>query len=139
MQLLTALLAGLLFGAGLLVSGMSDPANVLGFLDVAGRWNPRLAFVMAGAIGVAAPAFAWMRRHAHTVNGDPVTLPDRRSITTRLVGGSALFGVGWGLVGLCPGPALVVAGQGVPQAMAFVAALAAGLALVSRTFPNGSK
>lgn len=125
-----ALLAGLLFGTGLIVSGMSDPARVLGFLDVAGAWNPSLAFVMGGAILVAAPAFAWARRHGRSWNGELIELPDRRLVTPRLVGGSVLFGLGWGLVGLCPGPALVVAAQGVPKAIVFLVALASGLAFV---------
>lgn len=131
MQLASALLAGLLFGGGLLISGMSDPARVLGFLDVAGAWDPSLAFVMAGAIAVAAPAFAWVRRHERTLRWEPVSLPDRRTLTPRLIGGSALFGLGWGLVGLCPGPALVVTALGVPRALAFVVPLAIGLALAS--------
>lgn len=126
-----ALLAGVLFGAGLLVSGMSDPANVIGFLDVAGDWNPSLAFVMGGAILVALPAFAWARRHRRTLRGEPLALPDRWHITFRLIAGSVLFGLGWGLVGLCPGPAIVVAAQGVPKAIVFLVALALGLAVVS--------
>jgi len=129
--ILWALLAGVLFGAGLIVSGMSDSANVLGFLDVTGAWNPSLAFAMGGAILVAAPAFAWVRRHGRTLQGQPVRLPDRRHITAPLVLGSVLFGLGWGLVGLCPGPAVVVAAQGVPKACAFLIALALGLAVAS--------
>lgn len=131
-SVLWALLAGVLFGSGLIVSGMSDPANVLGFLDVAGEtWNPSLAFVMGGAILVAAPAFARARRHGRTLAGATLQLPGRSRVTLPLVGGSVLFGLGWGLVGLCPGPALVVAAQGVPTALAFVAALAAGLGIVT--------
>jgi uncharacterized protein len=132
MQLLVSFAIGLLFGGGLLLSGMANPQNVLGFLDVTGAWNPALAFVMAGAIGVAAPVFAWVRRHPRTLGGAPVVLPARGKVTSRLVLGSALFGVGWGLAGLCPGPALVLLGQGgAPLAYAalFVAAMAAGLAL----------
>ncbi|HUD35188.1 MAG TPA: DUF6691 family protein, partial [Variovorax sp.] len=100
-SVLWALLAGVLFGSGLIVSGMSDPANVLGFLDVAGgAWNPSLAFVMGGAILVAAPAFARARRHGCTLAGAPLQLPGRSRVTLPLVGGSVLFGLGWGLVGL---------------------------------------
>lgn len=131
-------LAGVLFGAGLIVSGMSDPVNVLGFLDVAGAWNPSLAFVMGGAILVAAPAFAWARRHGRTLSGQSLQLPDRSRITPRLVFGSALFGLGWGLVGLCPGPALVVAVQGVPTAMVFLGGLLLGLALAVSWGRRGS-
>jgi uncharacterized membrane protein YedE/YeeE len=114
----TAFLAGLVFGVGLLVSGMADPAKVIGFLDVAGRWDPSLAFVMAGAILVGFFAFARARR-----------LPQRREIDTRLVGGSIVFGVGWGLAGFCPGPALVDLGAGIDKATVFVIALVAGMLL----------
>lgn len=130
-----ALLAGLVFGAGLLLSGMADPANVLGFLDVAGAWNPALAFVMGGAIAVAAPVFAWVRRHPRAWDGSTTTLPARGPVTPRLLVGSALFGVGWGLAGLCPGPAVVLLGQGgstLGYAAAFVLSLVAGLALARR-------
>ncbi len=119
---LIAALAGLLFGLGLVVSGMVMPAKVLGFLDLAGAWDPSLAFVMAGAIAVGLPAFAWARRAK-------VKLPDSTRIDRRLVGGSLLFGVGWGLAGLCPGPALVVAGLGDLKALLFVAAMLVGMAL----------
>lgn len=132
MRWLTAFAIGLLFGAGLLLSGMADPANVLAFLDVAGAWNPSLALVMAGAIGVAAPAYAWVRRHPRTLGGEPIALPPRGPVTPRLAAGSVLFGVGWGLVGLCPGPALVWLGQGGPaltQAALFAASLGGGLRL----------
>ena len=132
MQSAIAFLAGLLFGAGLLLSGMSDPGRVLGFLDVAGNWDPSLAFVMAGAIAVAAPAFAWMRRHGRTLGGTPVQLPPRFGLTWRLLAGSVLFGLGWGLAGLCPGPALVLAGQGQLYGLVFVVALGVGLVLVAR-------
>jgi hypothetical protein len=127
MQALVALAAGLLFGLGLLISGMSDPIVVLGFLDVAGRWNPSLAFVMVGAIAIAAPAFAYVRRTRRTLGGAPIELPDRTRIDARLVFGSAIFGMGWGLAGLCPGPALVLLGRGLLYAMIFVGAMAAGL------------
>jgi uncharacterized membrane protein YedE/YeeE len=132
MRIVIALIAGFMFGAGLIVSGMSDPANVIGFLDVAGAWNPSLAFVMGGAILVAAPAFALARRRGRDLGGEPIELPPTRGITARLVTGSALFGVGWGLAGLCPGPALVFAATGTPYALVFVAALAVGLILAAR-------
>ncbi|MGM9480780.1 DUF6691 family protein [Roseateles sp. NT4] len=119
---LIAALAGLLFGLGLVVSGMVLPAKVLGFLDLAGAWDPSLAFVMAGAIAVGLPAFAWARRAK-------LKLPDSTRIDRRLVGGSLLFGAGWGLGGLCPGPALVVAGLGDLKALVFVAAMLVGMAI----------
>lgn len=116
--ILTALLAGLVFGLGLLISGMSDPGKVIGFLDVAGRWDPSLAFVMAGAVLVGFFAFARQRK-----------LPQRRDIDARLVGGSIVFGIGWGLAGFCPGPALVDFGAGIDQATVFVIAMFAGMLL----------
>ncbi|TPQ32871.1 hypothetical protein C2U71_29895, partial [Burkholderia ubonensis] len=97
MQAGFAFLAGLLFGAGLIVSGMANPEKVLGFLDLAGRWDPSLAFVMAGAIGVAVFAFAWAKRRTLSLLGLPIQLPAARAITVRLVAGSAVFGIGWGL------------------------------------------
>lgn len=119
-NVLTAALAGLIFGLGLIVSGMVVPAKVLGFLDLAGAWDPSLAFVMVGAIAVGLPAFAWARRA-------DVKLPESTRIDRRLAGGSVLFGIGWGLAGLCPGPALVVAGLGDAKALGFVAAMLAGM------------
>jgi len=124
-----AFLAGLVFGLGLLLSGMADPAKVLGFLDLAGAWDPSLAFVMAGAIGVGAIAFALARRRRASLLGDPIQSPTRSRIDRRLVAGSLLFGVGWGLAGFCPGPALVALGLGNAKAIVFVLAMLAGMAL----------
>ena len=121
-----ALLAGALFGSGLIVSGMADPARVLAFLDVGGDWNPGLAFVMASALAVAAPAYAWARRHRPQI---AATLPARWPPDARLIAGAVLFGLGWGLSGLCPGPALVGAAGGALPMLAFVAAMAAGMRL----------
>lgn len=104
MQAGFAFLAGLLFGIGLIVSGMANPQKVLGFLDLAGRWDPSLAFVMAGAIGVAVFAFAWAKRRTRTWLGLPMQLPAVRAITVRLVAGSAVFGIGWGSPGSARGP-----------------------------------
>lgn len=129
-----AALAGLIFGLGLILSGMTNPANILAFLDVAGHWDPRLAFVMGGAVLIAIPAFAYARRHPASPLGQPFQLPPSRTlITARLVIGATIFGVGWGLSGLCPGPSLVLAGSGNFAAVVFVAATAAG-ALLSRRF-----
>lgn len=124
---LVAALAGLLFGLGLIVSGMADPARVLGFLDLAGDWNPALAFVMAGALAVGLPAFAWARRRERAVLGQPVQWPTATRVDRRLVLGSLLFGAGWGLAGICPGPALVLLGAGEGGAWVFVAAMVAGM------------
>ncbi|ALP67162.1 MULTISPECIES: YeeE/YedE family protein [Paraburkholderia] len=125
----TALLAGLLFGVGLMVSGMANPAKVLSFLDLTGRWDPSLAFVMAGAIAVGSLAFFAARRHDRSFLGLPMQLPVSTAITPRLVLGSAAFGIGWGLAGFCPGPALVALGAGYPKAVGFVAAMVAGMAV----------
>ncbi len=127
MQILTSLLAGLVFGFGLILSGMADPAKVLGFLDLAGAWDPSLALVMGGAIAVGLPAFALARRRKLSLIGAPMRLPTVRQIDRRLVGGSVLFGIGWGIAGFCPGPALVALGMGKTQALVFVAAMLAGM------------
>lgn len=129
MRLLTALLSGLLFGIGLMMSGMANPAKVLGFLDLAGRWDPSLAFVMAGAIAIGSIAFLLAKRLKQSLLGLPMQLPASTRITLRLVLGSALFGVGWGLAGFCPGPALVALGAGFPKAWGFVAAMLAGMSV----------
>ena len=129
MSAITAFLAGLVFGVGLLVSGMTDPGKVIGFLDVAGTWDPSLAFVMAGAILVAFFAFAFARRRAQTFLGGALELPERRDIDARLVGGSIVFGIGWGLAGFCPGPAIVAFGAGFDKATVFVIAMVAGMLL----------
>jgi uncharacterized membrane protein YedE/YeeE len=131
MKFLSALVAGLIFGAGLLISGMTDPANVLGFLDVFGQWRPQLAFVMGGAAVVAAPAFWFVRRQRHSLRGEPVELPDRRRIDKALVLGSGLFGIGWGMSGICPGPGIVLLAGGRMIAFVFMGAVIAGIWLVS--------
>jgi uncharacterized protein len=129
MQILTALFAGLVFGLGLIVSGMADPAKVLGFLDLAGAWDPSLALVMAGAIGVGLPVFLYAGKRGATLTGAPLQLPSVRQIDRRLVTGSLLFGVGWGVAGFCPGPALVALGMGQGKALVFGVAMLAGMAV----------
>jgi uncharacterized membrane protein YedE/YeeE len=129
MVFIAALLSGLVFGLGLLVSGMANPAKVLGFLDLGGLWDPSLAFVMGGAIAVAAVAFAVARRRSVSLLGTAMRLPSARHIDRRLVGGSLLFGVGWGVAGFCPGPALVGVGMGLAQAGVFVVAMLVGMGL----------
>jgi uncharacterized membrane protein YedE/YeeE len=126
MRFFTALLAGILFGGGLLLSGMTDPANVLGFLDVFGEWRPQLALVMVGAAIMAAPAFLFVRRRHRSLLGDAVTLPDRKKIDAPLLTGAGIFGVGWGLAGICPGPGIVLLVSGRLMAWVFVAAVCAG-------------
>jgi len=129
MTFIASLLAGLVFGLGLLLSGMADPAKVLGFLDLAGRWDPSLAFVTAGAVGVGVFAFAVARRRTTSLLGAEMRLPTSRVIDRRLVGGSLLFGLGWGLAGFCPGPGLVALGLGEPKGFVFVGAMLAGMGL----------
>ncbi len=122
-----AWLVGLTFGAGLLFSGMANPDKVLGFLDLAGGWDPSLALVMGAAVAVGGVAFAIAGGRAVTLLGAPLKLPERRDIDSRLVLGGLGFGVGWGLAGFCPGPALVALGAGEPKALVFVLAMVAGM------------
>lgn len=129
MAAFTALLAGAVFGIGLILSGMANPAKVLGFLDLAGPWDPSLAFVMAGAILVGVVAFALARRRTVSWLGLQMRLPTATAVDRRLVGGSVLFGIGWGIAGFCPGPALVALGMGEPKALLFVVAMLAGMGL----------
>ena len=120
---------GLVFGLGLIISGMTDPGKVLGFLDLAGLWDPSLAFVMGGAILVGVFAFAVARKRTTSVLGGAMQLPTARHIDRRLVLGSLLFGVGWGIAGFCPGPAIVSLGAGEPKAVVFVLAMLAGMGI----------
>jgi uncharacterized protein len=129
MNIVFAFAAGLIFGLGLLIAGMANPAKVLGFLDLAGNWDPSLAFVMGGAIAVAAVAFAFVKHQSSSLLGLPMQLPSARHIDRRLVGGNLLFGIGWGLAGICPGPALVLLGAGVSKGLVFVLAMLAGMAM----------
>jgi uncharacterized protein len=134
-------IAGLLFGVGLVISGMADPAKVLNFLDVAGSWDPSLAFVMGGAIAVALPGYWLVFRRSRPVLADQFRLPSKQSLDRRLVGGAAVFGVGWGLAGFCPGPAIVSLALGAPGTLIFVPAMLIGIAAVAVTSgrqPNGS-
>lgn len=124
-------LLGLVFGFGLLLSHMVDPARVAAFLDVTGNWNPSLAFVMGTAVIVAAPAFAFARGHRRSLLGVTFELPNRFNITRRLVVGAAIFGVGWGLSGICPGPGIVLAGSLNIGGLVFLAAVIVGSLLTS--------
>lgn len=129
MNALIAALSGLVFGIGLIASGMTNPTKVKGFLDLAGAWDPSLGLVMGGAIAVASGAFALARRRERSWTGQRMELPRATVIDARLLGGGVLFGVGWGLAGYCPGPALVALGGGSGSAALFVAAMLAGLVL----------
>ncbi len=127
MLIVTSLLAGLVFGLGLIVSGMANPGKVLGFLDLAGAWDPSLALVMGGAVAVGLVAFRLAANRKRSLLGANMQLPSSRQINRRLVLGSLLFGVGWGVAGFCPGPALVALGMGERKALVFVAAMLAGM------------
>jgi uncharacterized membrane protein YedE/YeeE len=127
MRIVTSLLAGLLFGLGLILSGMTNPAKVLGFLDLAGRWDPSLAFVMGGAVLVGMVAFRLARGRSAALLGGAMHVPTARAIDRRLVLGSLTFGVGWGLAGYCPGPALASLLGGGHKPLLFVLAMLAGM------------
>lgn len=124
--ILAAFAAGAIFGLGLVISGMANPAKVLGFLDIAGNWDPTLVFVMGGAILVAFPAFQFAKRRAHPLFAEKWSLPDRKDIDPRLLAGAALFGIGWGIAGFCPGPALAALALVPAQAAIFVLSMIAG-------------
>jgi uncharacterized membrane protein YedE/YeeE len=132
--MLAALFAGALFGLGLAVSGMMNPAKVVGFLDVAGDWDPTLAFVMGGALLVTVPAFRLILGRPRPILADGFALPTKSALDARLLGGAALFGVGWGLSGFCPGPAVAALTTGLTPVFAFVAAMMAGMVLYAWLF-----
>ena len=129
MRKLIAFFAGLIFGIGLLLAGMANPAKVLGFLDLAGAWDPSLALVMGGAIAVALLPFAWARRQSRSLLGAPMQLPQKRELDRQLILGSLVFGIGWGIAGICPGPGVAILLTGHWQALLFVAAMLAGMLL----------
>lgn len=127
MPLITALLSGLLFGLGLIVSGMTNPQKVLAFLDITGQWDPSLAFVMLGAIPVMALSYWFMRDRSSTYLQQEVQIPANRKLDAKLVTGAVLFGIGWGLVGYCPGPALASLLTGLISPLIFSLAMVAGM------------
>ena len=138
---IASLLAGLLFGIGLILSGMANPAKVLGFLDLAGSWDPSLALVMAGAIAVGVGGFAIAKNRTQSILGLAMQFPKARHIDRRLLGGSLLFGIGWGIAGFCPGPSLVALGMGEGKAVVFVVAMVVGMyffELLERRSSRGS-
>ena len=136
-RLLFALCAGALFGLGLAVSGMTDPDKVLNFLDIGGRWDPSLALVMLAALAVATPRHAGARRRGRTACGDALHLPGDTRVDLRLVLGSVLFGIGWGIAGYCLGPALANLAHATADAFVFVAALLAG-SQIARLLPSSA-
>ncbi len=139
MRVTANLVLGLIFGLGLLLAGMVDPAKVQNFLDVAGTWDPSLAFVMAGAIAMTAVGFALVRRRDRPILEPAFQFPTRNEIDAKLVAGAALFGIGWGLGGLCPGPALTGLTLAAPGTFAFVAAMLVGVAAGTLFIRMGQK
>ncbi len=127
MKIVAAFASGLLFGLGLAMSGMLDPARVLGFLDFAGAWDPSLAFVLGGAVVVSMAGTRVAGRMRRPALAESFDIPANRRIDVKLIGGSAMFGIGWGLAGFCPGPALAAVPLGIPTALIFVAAMLAGM------------
>lgn len=127
MQIITVFLAGLIFGLGLILSGMTNPAKVIGFLDIFGQWDPSLALVMMGAIFINAIAFHFTNNRQQSVSERPLAVSATQKIDAKLIIGSLIFGLGWGLAGYCPGPALVSLLQGGWQPIIFVAAMLAGM------------
>ena len=134
MKNIITLLAGLIFGLGLIISGMTDPAKVIGFLDLAGLWDASLMFVMLGGIAVAFFGFKFVQNRSEAIFGDPIHLPGRTHISKELVIGSLLFGAGWALAGFCPGPALVALGAGYKEAFIFVIAMIVGMYIHDHLF-----
>ncbi|MEM9531930.1 MAG: DUF6691 family protein [Pseudomonadota bacterium] len=135
MTLAALFLIGLVFGAGISISGMINPAKVINFFDVAGSWDPSLAFVMGGALAVTFIGYRIVLKRRRPLLADAFQIPGRKIIDRRLIGGSALFGVGWGIAGFCPGAALPALGTGQMQVVVFVLALAAGI-LTAKTFQD---
>ena len=129
MTTIVSMLVGMIFGFGLILSGMVNPAIVLSFLDIAGNWNPSLLWVMSGAMSISAIAFAVARKRKNSYLGIPIQIPTATRIDQRLLIGSFLFGVGWGIAGICPGPALVLVGSGSTNAIVFLIAMMTGMLL----------
>lgn len=129
MPIIVALISGLLFGLGLLLAGMGDPAKILGFLDITGNWDPSLLVTMAVAMAVSAIAFAIAKKRKTSVLNCPIQIPQNTKIDNPLIIGSVLFGLGWGIAGICPGPALLLTGMGVTEGIIFTLAMIAGMSI----------
>ncbi len=135
-MIISAFLCGLIFGVGLLISGMANPEKVLGFLDLSQGWDPSLAFVMIGAIAVGIAGFALVKGRERAFCGVPILLPKNNAVDRALLVGAILFGLGWGLAGICPGPSLILLGAGVGKGLLFVLAMLAGMWIVNRVRPS---
>ncbi|MGJ3353292.1 DUF6691 family protein [Providencia sp. Je.9.19] len=129
MPILIALISGLLFGLGLIIAGMGNPAKILAFLDITGNWDPSLLVTMAVAMAISGIAFALVKKRKSSVLNCPIQIPTNQKIDVSLVTGSIFFGVGWGLAGICPGPALLLTGMGIIQGVIFTLAMIAGMAI----------
>ena len=134
LKMLINLFAGTLFGLGLSISGLVNPAKIIGFLDFAGDWDPTLALVFGGALLVTIPAFRLILRRPRPVLADEFDLPTKKDVDSRLLAGAAIFGIGWGLAGLCPGPAVTALASGLLPVFAFVAAMVGGMAIYKWVF-----
>ncbi len=135
-MIISAFLCGLIFGVGLLISGMANPEKVLGFLDLSQAWDPSLAFVMIGAIAVGIVGFALVKGRKRAFCGVPILLPKNNAVDRALLVGAILFGLGWGLAGICPGPSLILLGAGVGKGLLFALAMLAGMWIVNRVRPS---
>lgn len=131
LNILISLVCGLLFGFGLILSGMSNPQKVIGFLDIFGHWDPSLLFVMLGGIGIAFLPFQWGRYQPKSLLGYPMNPPDKKKVDRDLLLGSAIFGIGWGIAGICPGPSLILLASGLDEAVYFFLSMIIGMLLIS--------
>ncbi|SPZ18813.1 Predicted transporter component [Providencia rettgeri] len=136
MPILIALISGVLFGLGLVIAGMGNPAKILAFLDITGTWDPSLLITMAVGMVISGVAFLWVKKRSVSVLNCPLQIPTNQTIDKKLVTGSVLFGVGWGLAGICPGPALLLTGMGLTQGIIFTLAMVAGMAIFQFTQKN---
>ncbi|EPQ5227602.1 DUF6691 family protein [Providencia stuartii] len=136
MPILIALISGLLFGLGLVIAGMGNPAKILAFLDITGTWDPSLLITMAVGMVISGITFLWVKKRSVSVLNCPLQIPTNQTIDKKLVTGSVLFGVGWGLAGICPGPALLLTGMGITQGIIFTLAMVAGMAIFQFTQKN---
>ncbi|MBQ0535449.1 DUF6691 family protein [Providencia huaxiensis] len=129
MPILIALISGILFGLGLVIAGMGNPAKILAFLDITGTWDPSLLITMAVGMVISGMTFLWVKKRSVSLLNCPLQIPTNQTIDKKLVTGSVLFGVGWGLAGICPGPALLLTGMGLTQGIIFTLAMVAGMAI----------